>query len=128
MVVLESGATVEGSTVGNEGMDGLYLLADRLANPYKIIVQVDGEFMRISSHAFKQFMHDSIAMLQLLSRYALPERWICRLHPWMLPQAGLTTCEAAPPAMAIRDLATDRAPRIRRCRCQRSGLPRSTPA
>src|SRR5688500_15347818 len=27
MVVLEDGSTVEGATVGNEGMDGLYLLA-----------------------------------------------------------------------------------------------------
>jgi hypothetical protein len=40
MVVLEDGSTVEASTVGNEGMDGLYLLADPLANPYSIKVQV----------------------------------------------------------------------------------------
>ena len=43
MVVLEDGSTVEASTVGNEGMDGLYLLADPLANPYRINVQVQGE-------------------------------------------------------------------------------------
>src|SRR6188474_1687264 len=40
MVLLEDGSTVEGSTVGNDGMDGLYLLARKLANPYKINVQV----------------------------------------------------------------------------------------
>src|SRR5579864_3858907 len=34
MVVLEDGSTVEGSTLGNEGMDGLYLLTEPLANPY----------------------------------------------------------------------------------------------
>jgi hypothetical protein len=33
MVILEDGSTVEASTIGNEGMDGLYLLADPLANP-----------------------------------------------------------------------------------------------
>ena len=38
MVVLEDGSTVEASTVGNEGMDGLHLLADPLANPYRINV------------------------------------------------------------------------------------------
>src|SRR5947209_2246888 len=47
MVVLEDGSTVEGSTVGNEGMDGLYLLADLRANPYRINVQVRGQILRM---------------------------------------------------------------------------------
>src|SRR5580692_11326999 len=54
MVVLEDGATVEASTIGNEGMDGLYLLADPLANPYRINVQVQGELYRMSTTTFKQ--------------------------------------------------------------------------
>ena len=71
MVVLEDGSTVEGSTVGNEGLDGLYLLADKLPNPYKINVQVVGDFLRVPAAAFKQFLADSPAMQQLLARYAL---------------------------------------------------------
>lgn len=71
MVVLEDGATVEGSTVGNEGMDGLYLLARKLANPYKINVQVSGEFLRLPAAAFAQVMEQAPALGQLLIRYAL---------------------------------------------------------
>ena len=71
MVVLEDGSTVEGSTVGNEGMDGLHLLADRLSNPYKINVQVQGDLLRIPAAAFKQAMIESPALSQLLLRYAL---------------------------------------------------------
>jgi len=71
MVVLEDGSTVEASTIGNEGMDGLYLLADPLANPYRINVQVQGEMYRMPSTAFKQALAESHALSQLLMRYAL---------------------------------------------------------
>ena len=71
MVVLEDGSTVEGSTVGNEGMDGLYLLAEQLPNPYKINVQVAGEILRLPAASFKQALKESSAMSQLLMRYAL---------------------------------------------------------
>ena len=71
MVVLEDGSTVEASTIGNEGMDGLYLLADPLANPYRINVQVQGEMLRLSADAFKKARAESPALSQLLMRYAL---------------------------------------------------------
>jgi CRP-like cAMP-binding protein len=71
MVVLEDGSTVEASTVGNEGMDGLYLLADPLANPYRINVQVRGDLYRMPARAFKQALHESRPLTQLLLRYAL---------------------------------------------------------
>jgi CRP-like cAMP-binding protein len=71
MVVLEDGSTVEASTIGNEGMDGLYLLADPLANPYRINVQVQGDMLRMSAKAFKQALTESRALSQLLWRYAL---------------------------------------------------------
>lgn len=71
MVVLENGSTVEGATVGNEGMDGLYLLADRMFNPYKINVQVQGELLRLPAAAFKEAMAKSLPLAQLLLRYAL---------------------------------------------------------
>lgn len=71
MVVLEDGSTVEGSTLGNEGMDGLYLLTEPLANPYKINVQVAGDVLRLPAAAFRQILKESAAMSQLLMRYAL---------------------------------------------------------
>ncbi len=71
MVILENGSTVEASTVGNEGMDGLYLLADPLANPYRINVQVCGVFLRMSVEAFKEARAESDALSNLLLRYAL---------------------------------------------------------
>ena len=70
MVVLENGDTVEGSTLGNEGMDGLYLLSAALANPYKIDVQVEGDILRLPAEAFKRVLADSPAMTHLLMRYA----------------------------------------------------------
>jgi CRP-like cAMP-binding protein len=71
MVILEDGSTVEASTVGNEGMDGLYLLADTLANPYRINVQVQGEMLRMPSEAFRREIAQQGALAQLLMRYAL---------------------------------------------------------
>ena len=71
MVVPEDGSTVEASTVGNEGMDGLYLLADPTANPYRINVQVAGTMMRMPASAFRRAKAESAAFNQLLVRYAL---------------------------------------------------------
>src|ERR1700722_4751313 len=71
MVVLEDGSTVEASTIGNEGMDGLYLLADPLANPYRINVQVQGDMYRMSATAFRRALSESHTLSQLLLRYAL---------------------------------------------------------
>jgi CRP-like cAMP-binding protein len=71
MVVLEDGSTVEGSTLGNEGMDGLYILTDPLPNPYKVNVQVEGEILRLPTADFKRILNGSKAMSQLLMRYAL---------------------------------------------------------
>src|SRR6185312_624980 len=59
MVVLEDGSSVEASTIGNEGMDGLYLLVDAKANPYRINVQVGGEMLRISAAAFNKVRAES---------------------------------------------------------------------
>ena len=71
MVILEDGSTVEASTIGNEGMDGLYLLVDALENPYRVLVQVPGAFIRIRAAAFKNAMGGSAALSHLLTRYAL---------------------------------------------------------
>jgi CRP-like cAMP-binding protein len=71
MVVLEDGSMIEASTIGNEGMDGLYLLADPLANPYRVNVQVRGEMFRMPSASFKHVLSESRALSQLLLRYAM---------------------------------------------------------
>jgi CRP-like cAMP-binding protein len=71
MVVLADAPTVEASTIGNEGMNGLYLLADPLANPYRINVQVSGEMLRMPTDAFRRALHDITALPQLMLRYAL---------------------------------------------------------
>ena len=52
-------------------MDGLYLLADPMANPYRINVQVQGEMLRMSAEAFRHARAESPALSQLLMRYAL---------------------------------------------------------
>jgi CRP-like cAMP-binding protein len=69
MVVLENGATVEGSTLGNEGMDGLSLLSEAQVNPYKVNVQVEGEILRLAAGAFKRVLAESPSMTHLLMRY-----------------------------------------------------------
>jgi CRP-like cAMP-binding protein len=71
MVVLEDGSMIEASTIGNEGMDGLYLLADPLANPYRVNVQVHGEMLRMPAKVFKRELSESRAFTQLLLRYAM---------------------------------------------------------
>lgn len=71
MVVLEDGSTVEGSTVGNEGMDGIYLIVDPRANPYRINVQVEGEMIRMPADAFRRALGEVPALSQLVTRYAL---------------------------------------------------------
>ena len=71
MVVLEDGSTVEASTIGNEGMNGLYLMADPFANPYRINVQVDGELLRVPTDVFRRAVRESKALSQLMMRYSL---------------------------------------------------------
>jgi CRP-like cAMP-binding protein len=71
MVVLEDGSMIEASTIGNEGMDGLYLMADPLANPYRITVQVQGDMYRLSAMAFRRALAESHALSNLLLRYAM---------------------------------------------------------
>jgi len=71
MVVLEDGSMIEASTIGNEGMDGLYLMADPLANPYRINVQVQGDMLCMSASAFRRELSESRALKQLLLRYAM---------------------------------------------------------
>ena len=62
-------------------MDGLYLLAEPLPNPYKINVQVEGEMIRVRAAAFKEVLKGSAALPQLLMRYAKESEG----HPAIVP-------------------------------------------
>ena len=82
MVVLEDGSMIEASTIGNEGMDGLYLMADPLANPYRINVQVQGDMLRMSASNFRRALAESHALKQLLLRHCA--RITCAICPDMV--------------------------------------------
>jgi CRP-like cAMP-binding protein len=51
-------------------MDGLWILAHSLANPYRIVVQLSGQMLRISAHDFARILQQIPALSQLLIRYA----------------------------------------------------------
>lgn len=71
MVVLETGATVEGATIGNEGMVGLTLLAGPLVSASQYLVQVEGEMLRVRAEPFRRMLRECEALSALLTRYAL---------------------------------------------------------
>src|SRR5580692_4558917 len=71
LVILQNGETVEASTVGNEGMDGLYVPAQPGSNPYRVNVQVKGDLLRMPAAAFKRALAESPALSQLIYKYAL---------------------------------------------------------
>ena len=71
MVVLESGATVEAATVGNEGVVGLSLLVGHLPAGSKYVVQVEGELARVDAERFRQLLGECNTLRVLLLRYAL---------------------------------------------------------
>jgi hypothetical protein len=70
MVILENGATVEGTTIGSEGMEGLWILVPTMANPYRVVVQVGGQMLRISATEFARILQEIPSLSQLLMRYA----------------------------------------------------------
>jgi CRP-like cAMP-binding protein len=70
-VVLEDGSTVEGASVGCEGIDGLHVLGGTLPNPHEVRVQVQGELLRIPAGAFGELIARLAPLRQLLVRYAL---------------------------------------------------------
>ncbi|WP_339380975.1 Crp/Fnr family transcriptional regulator [Brasilonema sp. UFV-L1] len=70
VIIMENGATVEVTTVGNEGMIGLpvFLGANRLPNQ-QAISQVPGESMRMKAEVFKACVTPSTTLYRLLQYY-----------------------------------------------------------
>ena len=70
LAVLEDGSSVEVATIGNEGMTGIRLLLGAETAPARVIVQVPGSAMRLSSAQLKvaTFRRDS-SLVHILHRY-----------------------------------------------------------
>lgn len=71
LVVMEDGSAVEGSTTGNEGMVGVWLMADEPAGPHRIIQQVEGESLAMPVDEFRHALREYAGLRQLLERYSL---------------------------------------------------------
>jgi CRP-like cAMP-binding protein len=71
LVVMEDGSAVEGSTTGNEGMVGVWLMADEVAGPHRIIQQVEGESLAMPASEFRYVLRELAGMRQLMARYSL---------------------------------------------------------
>jgi CRP-like cAMP-binding protein len=71
LVVMEDGSAVEGSTTGNEGMIGVWLMTDEAAGPHRIIQQVEGESLAMPADEFRRGLRELAGLRQLLARYCL---------------------------------------------------------
>jgi CRP-like cAMP-binding protein len=69
LTLLEDGTLAEVGLVGNEGMVGLSVLLGIEATPFKAIVQVRGEAMRMKADVFKDLVNPDSPLYSLLLRY-----------------------------------------------------------
>jgi len=70
IVVLEDGAGVEVTTVGNEGMVGLPLFLGPAVNRTRVVCQLPGEAVRLDASTFTEMTRSSEAFHRLLHYYA----------------------------------------------------------
>jgi CRP-like cAMP-binding protein len=71
VLVFDDGKQVEASTVGSEGMLGLPAFLGLNFQPFRVLVQVPGEALRLSAAAFSQAAKPSGTLDRLLRRYTL---------------------------------------------------------
>jgi CRP-like cAMP-binding protein len=69
VTVLEDGSTVEGGSVGREGMVGIPIILGATATPMQTIVQIPGKCIRLSAAVLKQQFDSSPTLHNLLHRY-----------------------------------------------------------
>ncbi len=69
LTLLEDGTLAEVGLVGNEGMVGLSVFLGIEATPFKAIVQVPGEAMRMKADVFKDLVNPDSPLHSLLLRY-----------------------------------------------------------
>ncbi|MBD2130378.1 Crp/Fnr family transcriptional regulator [Microcoleus sp. ZQ-A2] len=69
LTIVEERTLAEVGLVGNEGMVGLSVFLGIEATPFKAIVQVPGEAMRMKADVFKDFVNPDSPLYSLLLRY-----------------------------------------------------------
>jgi CRP-like cAMP-binding protein len=69
VTVLEDGSTVEGGSVGREGMVGIPVLLNAVSTPMETVVQVPGMAIRISADVLLRRFAESQPLYALLHRY-----------------------------------------------------------
>ena len=86
IVLMQDGSAAEVGTIGHEGMSGYALLVDRAATPTRIVQQIDGECLRITSSALRASVTESRSLRFLLEKYTLTvlqqsnQNAACNLH------------------------------------------------
>jgi CRP-like cAMP-binding protein len=70
VTVLEDGGMVEAMAVGREGFVGLTVLHEANLSGYKGICQIEGEFLRLTSDAFRGVVEQAPALRRQLLRYS----------------------------------------------------------
>jgi CRP-like cAMP-binding protein len=68
VTVMEDGMAVEAAVIGQEGVVGFPLTADGLS-PWRAVVQVEGEGLRIPVHSFKQHLERAPALRSLVEAF-----------------------------------------------------------
>jgi CRP-like cAMP-binding protein len=71
LVEMEDGTSVEGATIGNEGMVGLDAFLGARAATAPIVVQIAGQAVRMEAEAFHEAVRRSSALQLLLNRYTV---------------------------------------------------------
>jgi len=71
VLVVEQGKQVEGTTMGTEGMVGLPVFLGVDSHPFRAIVQVSGEAVRVPATTFAQVVKTCSTLDRLLRRYTL---------------------------------------------------------
>ncbi len=69
MTVMRDGAAIEVATIGNEGMAGLTAFVGGESSPYEVMVQVEGNALRLSAESLKDELKRAGALQRLLIRY-----------------------------------------------------------
>lgn len=69
IALMENGDSVEVATIGNEGMVGLDALVGQAESPNRMMVQVDGQALRMEIAQFRTETADSSPLRLLLARY-----------------------------------------------------------
>lgn len=69
VTVLEDGSTVEGGSVGREGMVGIPLILHARSTPMETVIQVPGRAVRVPAEVLMKRFEKSLAVQALLHRY-----------------------------------------------------------